>query len=130
MTQNKIRIDLQRGPDDPEENAPEFQEELKAFHKSLRSAGVVFSVPRKHLASAGAPEFLSAALVITALGPPIISAVKDAFVVLVQARNGRKARLKIGDVVEAEGESAAEIEDLLNKARNFLDAVHAKGGET
>jgi hypothetical protein len=118
MTQNEIKLTLQRGPDDPE-----FQEELRAFNKSLHSAGVTFSVPRKHFASAGAHGYQVAEYLITlsqAVGPTL----GVILVAWLQGRSGRKVRLKIGDV-EAEARTTEEVESLLQRAKEFQEEKFA-----
>lgn len=44
-----------------------------------------------------------------------------------QAKFGRKVRLKIGDV-EVEGRSTKEVEDLLERAKAFQAEVRGNGG--
>jgi hypothetical protein len=129
MTLNEVKLTLQRGPDDPEENSPEFQEELKALTKSLRSAGVEFSTSRKHLASLGATDYQAAAFMITVLNPIVIRELVRVFGDCIKARYARKLRIKTADV-EVEGGSVAEIESLLNQVANFRDTDHTKSGET
>jgi hypothetical protein len=63
------------------------------------------------------------------LGPAVIAATAAICGAWVQARYGRKVRLKIGDV-EAEGRSVEEIETLLKQASDFQDTVRAKSDDT
>ena len=72
------------------------------------------------------PEFI---LAIKDLGPPAIAALAAAGGAWVQARYGRKMRLKIGDV-EAEGRTLKEIQSLLKQAADFQNAVRAKSDDT
>jgi hypothetical protein len=124
----QIEIVLRRAPDDPPENAPEFQEELREFSKSLHAAGVTYSQRAMAFDAIDAvgyplPEFL------VTLGPPIIAAAAALCGGWVQARYGRKVRLKIGDV-EAEGRTVEEIESLLKRAAEFRDSDRTKSDDT
>lgn len=128
MSQDKFEIALQRGPDDPPENAPEFQEELQRFNNSLRSADVTFTPQVMEFKSVDAVGYQLPEFFVT-LGPPVIAAVAGRCGAWVQARYGRKVRLKIGDV-EAEGRTIEEIESLLKRAAEFRDNDSARSGDT
>jgi hypothetical protein len=116
----KFSMELARANDDPPENDPVFQKELSTFGASLRAAGVPYSQTAIAFDAVDGggypqPEFI---LAITLLATPAITALAKAAAAWVQARNGRKMRLKIGDI-EAEGRSIKEIEELLKKATEF-----------
>jgi hypothetical protein len=69
----QIEIVLRRATDDPPEDDPKFQEELREFSKSLDAAGVPYSQQAIAFDEVDAvgyplPEFL------VTLGPPIIAA--------------------------------------------------------
>ena len=126
MADDKIRIILQPASDDPAVNAPQFQEELRGVSKLLHSSGVTFSSRGMAFDSTDAvgyqlPEFL------VRPGPAVITAVAAVCGAWVQARNGRKVWLKIGDgTVEAEGRTVEEIESLLKQAADFRDTNRSK----
>ncbi len=65
------------------------------------------------------PEFL------VTLGPPTIAALAAIAGAWVQARYGRKVRLKVGDV-EAEARTAEEVEKLFVRAAEFRDRDNSK----
>jgi hypothetical protein len=70
------------------------------------------------------PEFIVA---MKTLGPPVITALAGYAAAWVQARNGRKVRIRIGEI-EAEARTVAEIEKLLKKAAEFQDRERKGGG--
>ena len=116
----EFSIDLVRTADDPPENDPEFQKELAQFGAALRDAGVPYSQTAIAFDSVEGhgyplPEFIIA---IKVLAPPAIAALATVAGAWVQARYGRKARLKIGDV-EAEARTLEEVESLLQIAKQF-----------
>ena len=112
----KVEISLKRAPDDARVNDPKFQEELTEFSKSLRAAGISYSqhgIAFDAVSAVGyaLPEFVVALKVI---GPTL----GVIFVAWLQGRSGRKIRLKIGEV-EVEARTAEEVENLLEKAKQF-----------
>jgi hypothetical protein len=100
---------------------PLFQEELAEFSNSLRTTGLAFSQRARAFDAAGATGYSLAEFAIKSLGPAIISAVAALCGAWTQARNGRKVRIKIGDV-EAEGRTIEEIECLLKRAADFRNS--------
>ena len=93
----EVRVVLVRAPNDPKVNEPKFQEELREFSRSLRAAGLSFSQRAMAFDSVDAvghplPEFL------VTLGPLATAALAAIGGAWVQARYGRKMRLKVGDV--------------------------------
>jgi hypothetical protein len=121
----KIEIRLQRAPDDPKVHDPKFQEELRGLSKALHSARIDYSQRGMAIDAADAlgyplPEFL------ITLGPAAaaLAALCGAWV---QARYGRKVRIKIGDV-EAEARTIEEIEQLLKRAQAFREKAPADDG--
>jgi len=116
----QVRITLRRAPDDPPEPDPKFQEELREFCKSLHAAGVTFAQRGMAFDAADAVGFTVGQFLIT-LGPAVIAAVAAVCGGWVQARYGRKVRLKIADV-EAEGRTVEEIGSLLKRAADFREA--------
>jgi hypothetical protein len=128
MNQNEVRIVLQRASDDPAVNAPEFQKELGGVSKSLHSANVKYTVRGMTFDSVDALGFQLPEFVVT-LAPGAIGAVAGICGAWVQARYGRKVRLKIGDV-EAEGRSVDEIASLLKRAADFRKFDSTKSDNT
>jgi hypothetical protein len=102
-----------------------FQEELSAFSKSLHAVGVPFSQRARPFDEFLGEGYPLAEFVIKDLGFPLIAGAAHVCAAWVEARYGRKLRLKIGDVV-AEGQTSEEIERLLKQAAEF--SVRAKEG--
>jgi hypothetical protein len=122
-----VELLLERASDDLRENDPAFQEELNAFAEALRATGLEHSqygIAFDAVEGGGYPLAQFAIVVV----PPVVAAagVCGAWV---QARYGRKVRLKIGDV-EAEGRTVKEIESLLKQASDFQSTVRAKSDDT
>lgn len=113
----KTEITLGRAPDDPPEYNQKYQDELTAFARSLDAAGVEHSQwsIALHTADAGGWPVGHFAL---SFGPPAIAALAAVTGAWLQARYGRKIRLKVGDV-EAEARTMAEIKQLLEQAAAF-----------
>jgi hypothetical protein len=116
---DQVRIILSRGSNDASDGDPQFQEEVKHFSESLRAAGIDFSQRSRVYRADGGPSFLLPHFAV-ALAPAIIGALAALCGAWVRARYGRKVRLKIGDV-EAEGRSVEEIEELLQKAKEYQE---------
>jgi hypothetical protein len=107
-----IEIELKPAPDDPAINTPEFQKELREFSAALSAAGVNFSQRAVVFDSVDAHGYSLAEFVLRALQAGALPTVATIIVAYFQRRNGRKARLKYGNV-EAESNSVEEIERLL-----------------
>jgi hypothetical protein len=107
-----FEIVLLPSPDDPKVHTREFQAELRALGKALNATGVKFSQPIFTMDAVDASGYALAEYLLKNVVPGAIPAIGTAFVAWITARNGRKARLKFGDV-EAEGRNAEEIEKLL-----------------
>lgn len=127
MEPERCRIVLVRAPDDPLVNETKFQEELREFSKLLRAAGVSFSQRAMAFDSVDAtgyplPEFL------VTLDPPAIAALAAIAGAWVQARYGRKLRLKVGDV-EAEARTEEEIGLLFERAAKFREDKGTASGD-
>jgi hypothetical protein len=120
MAQEQIKIKLERAPDDPPENDPKFQNELREFSKSLRAAGVDFSQRGRTFDAVDAHGYALAEYAIKQLAPVAIPAITGAIGILLQARYGRKVRLKVGDI-EAEARTPEEVERLLKSAAALQD---------
>jgi hypothetical protein len=128
MDQGQILLKMRRAPDDPAENDPKFQEELREFSKSLHATGLTFSQRAIAFDSVDAIGHPLAEFVIGRLGLPLIGAVAHVCATWVKARTGRKLRLKIGDVV-AEAETVEDIERLMKQAAEFCAANPKRGGK-
>lgn len=110
----KITLELIPASTDPPLRSSEYQADLRKFSDALQATHAKVSFRMFMQEAVGAQSFLlggftiedlkSVALVIG----PIIGA-------WVQARYGRKVRLKIGDV-EAEARTVTEVEELLKRA--------------
>jgi len=128
MDQEHIRVKLQRAPDDLPENDQKFQEELGEFSRSLHSAGAHFSQSGMAFDSIDAHGYALAEYTIRQLAPVVIPAVTGAIGIWLQARYGRKVRIKIGPV-EAEARTIDEIDKLLKRAADFQNGDSAKSSD-
>jgi len=122
-----VELCLERAPDDAGVGDPAFQEELGEFSKSLRATGMSFSQSIMVFDAVDGGGFPLPAYAVQ-LGVPFITGVAGLCGAWIQARYGRKVRLKIGDI-EAEGRSIREIEALLERAEQFQASVRDKGEE-
>ena len=110
MDGDQIELTLLRSPDDPAQFSDEHQAELSDIQESLHQGGLqVIGIAAHPAGDTHLGQFL------ITLGPPVIAAVAVAWV---QARYGRKVRLKFGDL-EAEGRTTAEIGELLKRVAEF-----------
>jgi len=107
-----------------------YQHELRRFEESLLALGLDVRVSIE-LRESGVPETL-AAVVPPYLGDFMIKFAATAGPALgtligawLHARYGRKVRLKIGDI-EAEAQSLAEVEKLLQQAEQFQQQAQQK----
>ena len=107
-----FEIVLLPSPDDPKVHTPESQAELRALGKALDASGVKYSQPIFTMDAVDASSYALGEYLLKNVVPGAIPAIGAALVAWITARNGRKARLKFGDV-EAEGRNAEEIERLL-----------------
>ena len=110
----KAEITLGRAPDDPREYDPKYQEELDAFVSSLDAAGVEYSQRSVSLHSVGASDWPIGEFALS-FGMGALPALTGLAGAWIQARYGRKVRIKVGDV-EAEASTVEEIERLLELA--------------
>jgi hypothetical protein len=94
------------------------QGDLKQFAESLRASNVPFCTRARTADSAGV-EMVILAFIIK-VGPEIIKALRDILVEWLKGRNGRRVRLKAGDVeVEASSDKEAEaMVALVEKLKN------------
>ena len=117
MAGDRIRLVLVPALEDPPVHDPEYQSELRQVDHSFSAAGVKVFQVRDLAKAVGDGETLFGEFIVT-LGPPVIAALAAVAGAWVQARYGRKVRVKIGEV-EAEARSTAEIETLLKRALEF-----------
>jgi hypothetical protein len=121
MGNHDLEMFLLRASDDPHQFSDEIQAELSGIHDSLRKRGVSVSSVAAHPAGdTDIGQFL------ITLGPPAIAAIAAVAGAWVQARFGRKVRLKFGDI-EAEARTPGEIEELLNRVSAFRDSTRDAG---
>jgi len=122
----EFTIDLEKAPEEPSGGDPAFQRDLSMFSSALHAEGIAYSQPALALDAGDAhgfplPEFIVA---IKVLGPPAISAIAAYAAAWAQAKNGRKVRIRVGEV-EAEARTVAEVKQLLDEAANIQNR---KGG--
>ena len=113
-----IEIYLRRASDDPPVRDEAFQRELVVFAKGLRSGGIPYSQRAMAFDSAAALGYPLAEFIIKELGPPAFTLLAALAGHWVAARNGRKVRLKVGDI-EAEAGTAEEVLVLLERAHDL-----------
>jgi len=123
----EVVLCLGGGPDDAPVQDRAFQEELRTFSAALHASGAkvsqrAFAMDAVDGGGYALPEFVIDVLKV-ATAP--VAALCGAWL---QARFGRKVRLKIGDV-EAEGRSTKEIEELLERAQAFQKDTRGNGGK-
>ena len=117
----EFAIELDPAPGEPDGADEVFQEALHQFGAALHEAGVRYSQLAIAFDSADAhgyplPEFI---LAIKSLATPaVLTALAGATGAWVQAKLGRKVRLKIGDF-EAEGQTVEDIDRLMKQAADF-----------
>jgi hypothetical protein len=123
----ELTLTLVRALDDPPLKSLVYQAELLRFQDALAAGGVEAS-PTIQLLEAWTPEPISTTYLgdftikLVATIGPVIGAALGAFM---QARWGRKVRLKIGDI-EAEAQTLEQVEHLLNLAEDFRQRNKAK----
>jgi hypothetical protein len=105
---------------DPDPENPEYQAELWAADRGLRERGLKTSSRLFRQDDAETPA-IHLGQVVLALGPPVVGALGAVVGVWLQARFGRKVRLKVGNV-EAEARTPEEVERLLKLAAEMRDA--------
>jgi len=124
----EFTIELDPAPGESDGADEAFQEALHQFSRQLNDAGAGFKQRAIAFDSVDAlgyplPEFV---LAIKSLATPaVLTALAGATGAWVQAKLGRKVRLKIGEI-EAEGRSVAEVEKLLAAAVRFQEEQDAR----
>jgi len=127
VREHGVQLCLVRAPKDKAVGDDEFQAELRTFSAVLGETGIKKSQSAITFDAIDAhgyplPEFM---LILKEVAPMAITAATAICVAWVNARPGRKVRLKIGDV-EAEGQNADEIAKLLAQAKDFQSSDPAK----
>ena len=122
--EREVEIRLKRAADDPEVRDEVFQQELRDFARGLRLAGLRYSQRAMAFDSAAMLGYPLAEFVVKELGPPAIAALATLVGTWIGGRNGRKVRLKVGDV-EVEARTIEEVRSLLEQA----DAMREKKDE-
>lgn len=117
----KISIRLVRAPDDVAAFGADYQAELRHFRERFKAAGIEISPRVAVVDSPGATGGLTGEFLIpmTQALTPLITAVVVAWV---GRRNGRKLRLKVGDI-ELEGNTEEDIKLLVAKAKELAPVV-------
>jgi len=124
MAFHRVEIRLQRSIDDPPENAPEYQAELQEINTAFHAEGIAFNQTAIAFDSADAlgyplGEFL---ITLTQGALPVVSGVVGAWI---QARYGRKVRIKSGEI-EVEAATVEEVEKLLETIKTLEDKGDAR----
>jgi hypothetical protein len=114
-----IELTLLRAPGDPAQFSDEHQAALELVDRDLRRCGLEVTGFAAHPAG----ETHLGQFLIT-LGPPVVAAVAAIAGAWVQARYGRRVRLKFDDI-EAEARTPEEIENLLKRVAQFRESKKA-----
>ncbi|EGG77486.1 hypothetical protein SXCC_01876 [Gluconacetobacter sp. SXCC-1] len=110
-----IRIELVPSWDDPPKPDTGYQNELTDLDHALNDVEVDYNRTILSPHSAQGFDYALGEYLIRYVAPAAFSAVAGAFCAWLQARSGRKVRLKIGDI-EAEANSVRDAEHLLVQA--------------
>jgi hypothetical protein len=112
---DRIRIFLTPAADDPQLDSPQYQGDIRDLLSAVKAQGIRISPAFKTMdAAAGtSPGIYTGAFEIAKDALPLIAALLGAWI---QARYGRKVRLKVGEI-EAEAKSVEEIDELLKVAK-------------
>jgi hypothetical protein len=111
--------------EDPSERGPDYQRQLAEFAKSLRKAGVEYEASTLLLTETS-PFIYAGRFVIKLLqtaGPVGLAGIMG---VWLQAKSGRKVRLKVGKI-EAEAQTAEEVGKLLKRTEKILQTQPTEG---
>jgi hypothetical protein len=112
---DEIRIILKPASDDGQVISASYQAELSRFSGSMHDAGLSFSQRGMAFDAIDAHGYALGEFAIKTLAPTAITALVALGTVWIQARAGRKIRVKVGDV-EAEAGTAKEMEAALRTA--------------
>lgn len=124
LDKESLSVELIAAETDPPVRSDEYQAGLKSIATALQSTGAKVSFQMFFQDAIGASSFL--------LGGFTIENLKSGAVILgpfigawLNARYGRKVRLKVGDI-EAEARTVAEVEALLKKADELRPRITDK----
>ncbi|GAA0574608.1 hypothetical protein GCM10009416_11640 [Craurococcus roseus] len=120
MDPDRIELTLLPAADDPAPDGADYQAALWAADRTLREHGVKASSSMFRQDDAETPAIHLGQMVVK-LGPYVAPALAAVIGVWVQARFGRKARLKVGDV-EAEARTPEEVAQLLELVPEIRDS--------
>lgn len=117
----EVSILLVRSQDDAAAFGADYQGELREFRDAVNDSGIAISPRIAVFDSVGATGGLTGEFLIpmTQVIAPILTA---AVVAWVGRRNGRKLRLKVGDI-EVEGNTEEDIRLLIAKAKELAPVV-------
>lgn len=131
MEPTTLDITFIAAPDDLRLQNPTYQDELHRFKESLESNGIEVSFAMRVRESGGGPNGVGFMIQIllgdftvklaVAIVPALITAVAGWIV----GKNGRKVRLKIGDI-EAEAQTVEDVEHLIARAEEILQSNRPK----
>jgi hypothetical protein len=117
MANDQLEIGLIPAGDDPQWETSGYQAELQRFEAALNQEGLeiqAFVRSRKSAEFTSSPLVGDFLVLAKTLGPAAIAAIGG----WLAGRNGRKVRIKIGDI-EAEARTPEEVEKLLAIARDI-----------
>jgi hypothetical protein len=113
--EDRVELSLLRAPNDPAPLSEEYQAGLEVVEHDLRKGGLKVTGLAWHPAG---DTHLGQFLI--TLGPPVVAAVAAIAGGWVQARYGRRVRLKFDDI-EAEARTPEEIETLLKRVAHYRE---------
>jgi len=114
----QISLELRRAKDDPPAHDPQFQEELRAFAQSLRTAGFAYS--QRGAVGYSLPQFM------VTLSSEVGATFSIILVTWLQNQSGRAIRATLLDDV-FDLQTAEDVEGFVDKIRQFRTAKCRKG---
>jgi hypothetical protein len=114
----QISIKLTRAPDDPPAHSPEFQEELRAFAQSLRTARLPYS--QRGAVGYSLPEFF------VTLSPDQAANFSMILTTWLQNQAGRAIRVTLVDD-ELDLQRVEDVESLIDKLKLIQDNPQIEG---
>lgn len=116
----EIRVWLMRGPDDPPLRSQEYQQQLRAFLESAESQDLKVSFGIELIEAAAdptgaSPTIYSGLFTLAGTAGSLGTFALGAFVTWLKGHNGRKVKLKVGNI-QMEARTVDEIEKLLKLA--------------
>jgi hypothetical protein len=121
--ESEIRLTLVRAPGDPSQFSDQHQQTLKSVMDALKREGVQVNPYFDMQAAGGVSGGLSGLLgIVLPATMPVVGTIIGAWLTV---RNGRKVRVKIGDV-EVEAGTAEEVERLLEQALKIKERTETK----